>query len=80
MSLSTAQIKAALKAHRLTQAQIARQLDYSNARISDVIRGAKRSPHIEGAIARLIGREPSEVFPVVPVRVPPRRRRKERAA
>jgi transcriptional regulator with XRE-family HTH domain len=62
MRMQPHEIKAALMLARVRQASIARKLGLSQSYVSEVIRGTRRSPVIEGAIAAVIGRDPVDVF------------------
>lgn len=44
---------------------IADQLDVTVAHVSQVMHGKRRSPRVERAIARKLGRKVRDVFPVV---------------
>lgn len=62
--MKPSEIKAALVAKGVRQADIARQTEYSGPYVHDVIVGNRRNERIETAIAEAIGRPVEEVFPV----------------
>jgi transcriptional regulator with XRE-family HTH domain len=55
--------KAELVRRRVKQSEIARQLGFSRAYVSDVIAGNRRSERVEAAVAEAIGRDVDKVFP-----------------
>lgn len=63
MNMTARQRKAALVEHGRSQADIARKTGFSEAYVSDVLKGYRRSVPIESAVAEAIGRPVDEVFP-----------------
>jgi lambda repressor-like predicted transcriptional regulator len=66
MRMQPHEIKAALMLARVRQAAIARACGFSQSYVSEVIRGNRRSPKIERAVAKAIGKEPVEIFGPMP--------------
>jgi transcriptional regulator with XRE-family HTH domain len=63
MPMTARQRKAALVEHGKRQADIARATGFSEGYVSDVLKGNRRSPMIETAVAEAIQRPLEEVFP-----------------
>lgn len=59
------EIRAALLIKDVRPADIARELSCSRAAISDVIGGKLKSKRIQEKIAKIIGKEPSEIWPAL---------------
>lgn len=62
MPMAPNEIKAALVAKAVKQADIARQVGHAPSFVNDVITRKRRSPAIEKAIAQAIGKPVSRVF------------------
>lgn len=62
MAMTRRERKAALVAVGVSQADIARAADKSQAFVSDVIAGHRRSERVEELVARAIGKPVSDVF------------------
>lgn len=63
MPMTRRERKAALVARGVSQAEIARAVPCSEAYVSDVIAGNRRSDRIEELVARAIGKPVEDVFP-----------------
>lgn len=57
------QIKAALRMQGFTQADLARHLQVTEQAVSNVLRGVAASERIASAVAKLIGKPASEIWP-----------------
>jgi len=67
--MSARERKAALVLRGITGAHLARELEVSEQQVSQVLRGFRRSPRVEAAIAAAIGKPVGRVFPAVERRV-----------
>ncbi len=63
--MQVAQIRFLLKIHDKTQRDVARHLGVSEAAVSQVINGKRRSQRIEKALARILGVSRKVLFPEV---------------
>ena len=61
--MHTADIQAALKKRGYTQKDVADELGLSPMTVSDVVRKVRISARVMCHIAKLIGKDPREVFP-----------------
>lgn len=55
--------KVELMRRKVSQADIGRRTGFSQTYVHEVLKGTRRSPVIEAAVAELIGRPVDEVFP-----------------
>lgn len=62
MTLSATERKAKLVMAHVSQAEVARKLGVSVGHVSEVVRGQRRSPRVERAVAESLGMPVEEVF------------------
>lgn len=70
MPMTRRERKAELVRIGVSQADVARAANVSQAFVSDVIAGNRRSDAVEGIVAKAIGREVADVFPPREERTP----------
>lgn len=61
--MHSADITAALRKRRSSQAAIARQLDISKSAVSQVVSGHQRSRRVQAAIAKATGQPVTKLWP-----------------
>jgi transcriptional regulator with XRE-family HTH domain len=62
MPLTALERKAEMVLRQVTQQDIANGLGLTQSHVSEVIRGKRRSPRVEQAVAEALGRPVEEVF------------------
>ena len=73
MAMSGLERKAALVLKKRKMAQLARELGVTQGHVGQVVSGERRSPMVEAAVAKALGRPHCEVFPPLPT---PRKKRR----
>jgi lambda repressor-like predicted transcriptional regulator len=63
MPMTRRERKAELVRHGVSQADVARAANVSQAFVSDVIAGNRRSETVEAIVAKAIGKDVGDVFP-----------------
>jgi hypothetical protein len=62
MPMTPIEIKVELLRREVTLASIARELNVTDGHVSQVVSGKRRSPVVEAAVAKAIGRPVGDVF------------------